>query len=187
MYAVYIHKRKDTGKVFYIGKAKKICRIYPRSTNQSNRNKYWHNVVNKVGFTSEIIFSDLTNEEACKWEILLIKLYRINSSLTNISDGGEGAYGIKQTPERIANRVSKLKALYASGSLDYLKEKTRTTTAKAKWKQVHCIELNMTFESLQAAAKYVGAKDYKSISNCLRRKALTANGYTWQYVANMVI
>lgn len=186
VYAVYLHKRNDTGKIFYVGKAKKQCNTYPRSINRYNRSQHWKNIVAKVGFTCELAFSNLTNEEACKWEVLLIKMYKINSKLVNIADGGEGPTGVKQTPERIKNRADKLKALYASGSLDYLKEKTRTTTAQAKWRKVYCVELDRTFDSLKAAAKSMGYKRESGIRGVVSGRITTNLGLTWKYVQESV-
>jgi hypothetical protein len=45
-YYVYLHIRKDTGNVFYVGKGK--CR---RAFWSSNRNRHWCAISQKVGFS----------------------------------------------------------------------------------------------------------------------------------------
>jgi len=47
---IYLHRRNDTGEVFYVGKG-----TGKRATETHSRNSHWHNVVNKAGFTAEII------------------------------------------------------------------------------------------------------------------------------------
>lgn len=90
---VYKHIRNDTGEIFYIGIGKQLKRMY----SFRSRNKYWLNIVNKVGFTSEIIENDLTWEDAIVRETFWINYYgRKNNGtgiLTNMTDGGEGTTG----------------------------------------------------------------------------------------------
>ena len=90
MPVVYQHVRNDTNEIFYIG----IGKSKHRAGKKTNRNKYWHNIVNKFGFTKEILISDITWEEAIKQEIILIKKYGrkdLNKgSLVNQTNGGDG-------------------------------------------------------------------------------------------------
>ena len=84
---VYLHKRKDTNEVFYVGKGAKN-----RAYSTSNRNKYWHNIVNKAGYTVEIISKNLNEKIAYQFEEVLITFYRIkNLAKANISSGGIGS------------------------------------------------------------------------------------------------
>lgn len=90
MALVYIHRRKDTNEVFYVGRGVNKTRPYSKA----NRNKYWHNIVNKVGYTVEIIIEGISWEEAGIKEMEVIKQYGrkdLNEgNLVNMSDGGEG-------------------------------------------------------------------------------------------------
>ena len=92
---VYRHIRLDKNEPFYIGIAKTDRRLISKQ----NRNKHWHNIVNKCGYEAEILIDDLTWDEACKKEIEFIALYgRIDmgtGSLVNLTDGGEGATNVK--------------------------------------------------------------------------------------------
>ena len=71
MAVVYLHRRNDTNEIFYIG----IGRNKHRAGKKTNRNSYWNNIVNKYGFTKEILFSNISWEEAIKQEIRLINKY----------------------------------------------------------------------------------------------------------------
>jgi hypothetical protein len=106
---VYQHIRLDTDEVFYIGigSDKKYNRAHAI---KGRRNPHWHNVVNKVGYRVEILSDSISWEEACKEEKRLIKLYgRIADGgiLTNITEGGDGVWGMKQDKE-LLDRLSKI-------------------------------------------------------------------------------
>lgn len=81
---------KPNGKVFYIG----IGKDYQRAHTTYGRNKYWHKIVDKYGYEVQILKSNLTREEACELEVLLISWYgRVDIGtgiLCNMTDGGDG-------------------------------------------------------------------------------------------------
>jgi hypothetical protein len=92
MAILYRHIRKDKNEPFYIGIGKTEKRAYFIH----NRNKHWKNIAEK-GFDVQILFDDLSWEDACKKEIEFIKLYgrKDNGSgiLCNMTDGGDGQLG----------------------------------------------------------------------------------------------
>ncbi len=102
---IYEHIRLDTNTVFYVGKGKG-----DRSHSKSNRNQYWHNVVNKHGYSVNIIQEKLTEQEAFDLEIELIAHYGrlgINTGiLINMTDGGEGISGMIHS-SKTRNKMSK--------------------------------------------------------------------------------
>jgi hypothetical protein len=102
---VYNHKRNDTGEIFYVGIGDKY-----RSYSKFGRNKHWHNIVNKCGYSIEITHENLCWEEACKIEIYLIAFYGRNDlglgNLVNMTDGGDGVKGRKCTLESINKTAS---------------------------------------------------------------------------------
>lgn len=88
-YYVYVWIRKDTNKVFYVGKGHKN-----RYKDMRMRNQYFLNVVNKVGIDNieiKIIEKNLTEKEAFEKEIYYIDYYSKISPLTNMTKGGEGS------------------------------------------------------------------------------------------------
>lgn len=90
IYYVYEWIRLDTNKVFYIGKGHGN-----RYKDMSMRNKYFLNVVNKVGKENiqiNIIESNLSEDVAFEREKYYIKYYKENGHpLTNMTNGGEGS------------------------------------------------------------------------------------------------
>lgn len=85
---VYIHSKLDSREVFYVGKGsgnRAYC---------NKRNTYWHNIVNKHGYTVDILEYFKTSKEACKREFELISFYKSKGlAQANILPGGEDNSG----------------------------------------------------------------------------------------------
>ena len=94
IYYVYRHLKLNTNEVFYIGMGKEAN--FRRSRSKRYRNNYWHNIVNKYGYSVEIIATNLSEEDAIELEMFLIKQYGRKDlktgSLINLTDGGEGVF-----------------------------------------------------------------------------------------------
>ena len=88
MAILYRHIRLDKNEPFYIGIAKHRTRPYSKK-----RNSIWKSIVAKSEYIIEIIFDDLSWEEAQQKEKEFISLYgRIDlhtGTLANLTDGGE--------------------------------------------------------------------------------------------------
>lgn len=101
---VYRHIRLDKNQPFYIGigSDKSYKRAYENKPDR--RNNIWNKIFNKTSIDVEIILDDLTWEDACKKEIEFISLYgRMNNGtgiLCNLTDGGEGTFGIIVSKEQ---------------------------------------------------------------------------------------
>ena len=96
---VYRHIRLDKNEPFYIGISKDQYRPYATK----NRSKYWARIVNKSDYRVEILFDDLTYEQAKEKEIEFISLYGRkdlnNGCLVNMTDGGEGSLNVVVSEE----------------------------------------------------------------------------------------
>jgi hypothetical protein len=125
---VYRHIRTDINEPFYIGIGDKENRAY----SQRSRNKYWKNIAKK-GYEVEIMFEDLTWDQACEKEKEFIALYGRKDlktgTLVNLTDGGEGALGRPMT-ERLK------KVLKDSTNKFSLAEWQRENGAAVKGKKV---------------------------------------------------
>lgn len=107
---VYLHRRNDDNSVFYVGIG--VDDYRPKS--KKNRNRYWHNIVKKVGYTIEVVHKGLTWDEAVEYEKKYIKEFGRKDlglgRLVNQTDGGEGQKNpSKKTREliRLANTGEK--------------------------------------------------------------------------------
>lgn len=119
-YYVYAYVRLDTNTYFYIGKGKKN-----RYLRLDNRKAHFMNILNKTDCAVEILYDNLTEEEAFRLEketiddLVFNEGYSINinsidknddgTHLVNYTWGGEGTSGlsVKQSQETIDKRVAK--------------------------------------------------------------------------------
>jgi hypothetical protein len=102
-YYVYVHYKISDNKPFYVGKGKGR-----RAWSLAGRSTYWNNVKSKHGYNVEIVFENLTEEEAFQCEIdSILEFKYFGFDLVNFTNGGEGTSGVKQSSETIAKRVSK--------------------------------------------------------------------------------
>ena len=125
MAIVYEHLRNDTNEVFYVG----IGVEEGRAFNKHNRNKHWHNIVNKAGYTVNIVYEDIEHDEAKNIEILLIEKYGRKDlglgNLVNMTDGGEGSLGLICSEETRQKRSEAMKGKTIS-------EETKLKMSEAK-------------------------------------------------------
>lgn len=97
-YYIYAHYAKDSGTPFYIGVGTKL-----RAYDCKKRSVIWKRYMKKHGLVIKILQENLNKETAMSTEKQLIKEYgRINNGtgvLVNLTDGGEGTYGIIRSEE----------------------------------------------------------------------------------------
>lgn len=105
-YYTYLHRRNDTGAVFYIGKGSG-----KRYLSNKRRNKHWCGIVDRHGFTGSIVAYWATEAEAFEHERFLIACFKdLDTELANKAEGGlggckgispwnKGLTGIKGTPK----------------------------------------------------------------------------------------
>ena len=186
---VYRHIRLDTNEVFYIGIGTKS-----RSRDKVNRNKWWKNIVNKTDYEIQILKNNIDWEEACELEKVLISWYgrKDNNTgiLCNLTDGGEGNYGIIVSEDRKLN-VSKLHS-GKKASLEtkqkmslakigkYPSKETKLKQSKAKCKKVICTVTGLIWDSLKSCEiENNMSRHYLSKALCgLRKNKTTFKYYT---------
>jgi hypothetical protein len=96
MFCTYAHYTPQ-GRLFYIGKGSSERRAHY----MQGRNNYWNKIVAKYGNPRVEILSTWGSEkEAFIHEVLLISCFRdMGYELANLTDGGDGTSGYKQTEE----------------------------------------------------------------------------------------
>jgi len=151
MAIVYTHKRNDTGEIFYVGVGKKES----RSRSHRGRSDHWKNIVNKVGYSIEIIAENISYDYALNLERHLIKTIGRQDlgtgPLVNKTDGGEGILGIK-TPECVCPHCNKkghlrnMKRWHFDNCSEYTKIKHPKFVRKPQ-KKLKCPHCDKTGES----------------------------------------
>jgi len=137
MAVVYQHRRNDTNDVFYIG----IGKDRKRSYSKHHRNKHWFNIVNKCGYSIDVLIDGCSWEDACEIEKGLISDYGRSDLglglLVNETDGGDGGFGIivkEETREKIRQFQLSLNKKGKPGrkQTDDIKEKIRQSLKNRK-------------------------------------------------------
>lgn len=110
---VYVHRKKATNEVFYVGKGQG-----DRKSSVDSRNKFWKNLTKKYKYVIEIVENNLQEWAAFELEKNLIALYGRRDlkegPLVNLTDGGEGASGHVWTDELKQWRSNKTKEQMSS-------------------------------------------------------------------------
>ena len=140
IFYVYVHRRIGTGIPFYVGKGHGY-----RANTHKSRNPHWKNIVAKDGgLEVEFIVKDVSEERAFFIEMETIAKYRsAGISLVNLTDGGDGVSGFRQTkpphnkgkpcPEEMKARISAtLKAKGCLPPIGWNKGKRTPEEIKAK-------------------------------------------------------
>lgn len=101
-YYIYRHVRKDTNEVFYIGKGtnRRGKYIYERMYAKSvGRNNWWKRIVAKCEYFAEVVMEFNCPNKCVEKEKELIVLYGRRDmkagTLVNLTDGGDGSWGLK--------------------------------------------------------------------------------------------
>lgn len=93
---IYIHRRLSDNQPFYVGKGSGN-----RAFDLSGRNEYWKRVKDKHGLKVEILFDNLSEDEAFQCEIdTLLEFKYFGYELTNMTNGGEGPSGLNFSDEQ---------------------------------------------------------------------------------------
>jgi len=123
---VYEHTRKDTDKVFYVGKGQG-----KRAHSTHHRNQYWHNIVNKAkGFLVSFVCKDIDEELALLVEIERIDQFKkLGYKLCNLTEGGDGSSGYKHTKESL-QKIGQASKAFMTGRA--MSEETKAKIAAAK-------------------------------------------------------
>jgi len=200
---IYRHIRLDLNIPFYVGIGSDSDGKYKRAKREKGRSYSWKDIAKNIPWKFDIILDELSWEEACLKEIEFIKLYGrkdLNEgSLVNLTNGGEGQYGRKDSKEtklkkqKPKSNTINMKKSHETRDYSYLKgkagakfgvKKSKTHTEKIKLAadnkkiKVYCPELNIVFNSLTEAGKILN-KSSGNISNILKSKTnKTKSGLT---------
>lgn len=147
---VYRWYYKDTNETFHIGKGK--GQRY-KEKNQS-RNQYFKNIVEKEqdNVTSEILYDNLSEEEAWDLEKKLIKEYKAKGECkTNFHEGGcggnTGNYNNLERSKKLSiaakKRVGELNPMYGKHHSEETKEKIRQANIGKKLTPEHIEKLKI--------------------------------------------
>ena len=106
---LYRHIRLDKNEPFYIGIGSDMTN--KRAKEKARRSNLWKKIIAKSDYEVEILFDDITYDEAKLKEIEFIELYgRIdlgNGTLANLTNGGDGTINPSQETRDKISKVNK--------------------------------------------------------------------------------
>lgn len=194
-YCVYIHTFPN-GKV-YVG----ITCTAPERRWRADGSEYRkqpviYHAIKKYGWENinhEIVASNLTKDEACKFEMLLIDKLKSNQHEFgyNVDNGGQtsGSHSHETLEKMRKSMLGEKNHNYGKEfsketrerlSLSHKGKKTGADNPAAK--SVLCIETGEIFPTTVSAAKAVNVSR-GTICSCLLGRSKTAGGYHWKYAS----
>ena len=192
---VYLHKRLDNDKIFYVGKGKG-----DRATTSKHRNEHWHNVVNKVGYRVVLLKEDLFEQEAFDLEISTIAEIGLDN-LVNQTIGGTGGSPDAEVRLKISKALkgiplseeTKLKMSKSRIGKKYPNRKPISEATKLKLSQ-SCVGKQMirsinlitnvvnVYESIAYAVKSDDSIRRRSLVRALSGERNTYKNCKWEYL-----
>lgn len=131
-YYVYVHRRADSGTIFYVGKGSGDRAWDDR---KSDHNQFWNRIVAKYGRTVEIVMDLMTEQQAHHFERELIAHYG-REHLCNMTDGGEGVSGNAWSETRRANASAQRRGRkYSEEAKESQRVKKAPLALDAEWKR----------------------------------------------------
>lgn len=184
-YCVYIHTFPN-GKV-YVG----ITGDPPHRRWKSNgygyhSQKLIYNAIKKYGWDNiehEIVASNLTKDEACNFEIILIRAFNSTDHRFGYNIDNGGFSNGKHSSETVLKISESMKTAWRKGTYQKMSERQKALHSGANnpiAKAVICIETGEVFPTIASAAKAINVS-YQTVSSCVRGISKSAGGYHWKY------
>lgn len=186
----------------YIGQTKKTLDERKREHERAKDNYAFHVAMRKYGVQAFIweILEECSNDKLDEREIYWINHFDTYNKGYNLTLGGDNATALinwinSHKQESQANALNGLK--YAQQYNQEHKEEHLNQLAKARQKaikacsrKVHCIELDLIFDSLSDAERWSQTPAnpkgkrcaHQHISKVCKGQRKTAGGYSWEYV-----
>lgn len=174
---VYFHRKATNGEIFYVGMGSPTRPYYKRRT------EWWQNVVDKYGYTIDIVHKGLSKQEAFDLEIKYIAQFgRCDTgtgSLVNQTSGGPSFNGI--TKEKTKNRGKSLKGRVKSEKHRANLSKALSNLAKS---EIHKSKISSSLKGRKLSAE-TKAKIKQNNTAYLKSKPVACyNYYTKELIAN---
>jgi hypothetical protein len=134
---IYRHIRLDKNEPFYVGIG--LDDIPKRAyETKKRRSQWWNNIVNKYGYSVDILFENVTIDFAKEKEREFISLYgRIDlgtGTLCNQTDGGDGMNGWKANAENKINmsKAAKIRGTFMLNNPEVIAKRANSNRGKKR-------------------------------------------------------
>lgn len=188
-WVVYAHTLKSDGRK-YIGQTNDIHARWKPSAYKTCVKFY--NAIQEYGwenFTHEILYDNLTLEEANQLEEQLIAQYDTINNGFNLDSGGLNHLHSQETKQKMSDtrkgvpKSEEHKKAISEALKKYQRtpEHNRNNQLAQHRKEVQCIETGIIYESLADAERKTGILGETISRNC-RGKQKSASGYHWRFI-----
>lgn len=188
-WVIYIHTLTLDGRK-YIGQTNDIHNRWKPSAYKTCTKFY--NAIQEYGwnnFTHEIIYDNLTLEEANELEEKLIAEYDTINNGFNLEFGGTNHLHSQETKDKMSKtrkgvpKTEEHKKAISEALKKYKRtpEHNRNNQLAQHRKEVQCIETGIIYESLADAERKTGILGETISRNC-RGKQKSASGYHWRFI-----
>lgn len=145
----------------------------------------FYRAIQKYGwntFRHEILYTNLSKEEACNIEKFLIRKYKTTSKKYgyNIGLGGEGSASVSEATKKKISESNKGKTVWNKGKRNIYSEETKKKMGASCARAIICIETNVIYPSACEASRQTKI-NRASIDLACRGKRKTAGKYHWKY------
>ena len=188
-WVIYVHTLTLDGRK-YIGQTNDIHSRWKPSAYKTCTKFY--NAIQEYGwnnFTHEIIYDNLTLEEANELEEKLIAEYDTINNGFNLDSGGLNHLHSQETKDKMSktrkgvpkSEEHKKAISEALKRYERTQEHNRNNQLAQHRKEVQCIETGIIYESLADAERKTGILGETISRNC-RGKQKSASGYHWRFI-----
>jgi|WetSurMetagenome_2_1015567.scaffolds.fasta_scaffold24707_4 hypothetical protein len=171
---IYRYLRLDTNTPFYVGKGRGN-----RYKQNSQRNKYFKNIISSVPYEVEIMIENLSEGQAFSKEIEFIKLYKnLGYCEANLTNGGEGCKGRPISEEnkmKISQRFKGNKFWVGKKHTEETKAKISKTSKNRKWS----IEARKKQSRIQKGKKFSQIHKNKIAKANFKQVIDLSTGFVW--------
>lgn len=153
--------------------------------------KAFYNAILKYGWNNikhEILFSDLSEEDAKSLEITFIKIYKDLDISYNITDGGDGSKGHHPSSETTSKRINSTRKTGYKNQILVLNKNRKQIGIKHRKGVVQfslCGDLICKYNSIKEASAKTKV-DNSTISRCCKGKMFIGGHYLWMYDTDYV-
>lgn len=166
-YCVYMHTNKENGKRYVGMTSLRPNKRFQGGSGYTHQEEFWRDIQTygwEDGFTHDILFEDLSKEEAQIREIETIAKYN--------SDNPEFGYN-----RYTSSRAAKLSNIREVQEMNGVNNKVYTGVRRP----IYCVELNKIFDSAVAAGKELNLNN-SHISEACKKLNKRVGGYHFRFV-----
>ena len=153
-YYVYVHRKMTNNEIFYVGKG-----CGSRAWNSHGRNKYWQNIVNKHGYSVEVVEDCLEESVSLEREVHYIKILGERYKLANFTNGGDSPVFNEESRKKMsmARKGRKLTEAHKQALRESYKRTDHTKAIEASRKK--SVDSNLyVFENIETLEIFEGTR-----------------------------